>query len=178
LVLTFPVDYWDYLGWPDSLARPDFSARQRAYVRSLRSRSVYTPQMVVNGAVHGSGARPESVASLLAQQVPPSAGPTLQLNRAAGHVSIRVGPKAGVAEGADVWLVHYTPGVVEVAVAAGDNRGRALPHVNPVRGLSWLGSWRGQTLRFDAIPCPDRCAVLVQSPAGGPVLAVAREEGR
>ena len=49
VALTFPVDYWDYLGWKDTLAHPLFTARQRAYAHARGDRQVYTPQMVVNG---------------------------------------------------------------------------------------------------------------------------------
>ena len=28
LVLTFPVDYWDYLGWSDTFAKPEYADRQ------------------------------------------------------------------------------------------------------------------------------------------------------
>jgi len=59
--LTFHVDYWDRLGWKDRFAGPDFTARQEWYARSTKLRSpngeaglhgLYTPQLVVDGAVH------------------------------------------------------------------------------------------------------------------------------
>src|SRR5690242_6940162 len=37
--LTFPVGYWDYLGWADTFAQPDFEDRQRLYTRALHSRA-------------------------------------------------------------------------------------------------------------------------------------------
>src|SRR5918998_4558273 len=49
VALTLPVDYWDYLGWKDTLAQPGFTARQRAYAHLRGDRQVYTPQVVVNG---------------------------------------------------------------------------------------------------------------------------------
>src|ERR671917_179365 len=51
IALSLPVDYWDYLGWKDTLASPAFSARQRAYSNARGDRQVFTPQMVVNGKV-------------------------------------------------------------------------------------------------------------------------------
>ena len=50
LALTFPVGIWDYLGWRDTFARPEFSERQRAYSRTMRVRGRFTPQLVFNGA--------------------------------------------------------------------------------------------------------------------------------
>ena len=49
LPLSFHVDYWDYLGWADSFARPEFTERQSAYAHAVGERSVYTPQMIVDG---------------------------------------------------------------------------------------------------------------------------------
>src|SRR4030088_3682826 len=50
--ISLPIDYWDYLGWKDTLAEPRNSARQRAYSHMRGDRDVYTPQVVVNGSVH------------------------------------------------------------------------------------------------------------------------------
>ncbi|MGB1088960.1 MAG: DUF1223 domain-containing protein, partial [Alphaproteobacteria bacterium] len=49
IALSFPVTYWDYLGWKDTLANGEFTDRQRAYARKLHLRQVYTPQMVIAG---------------------------------------------------------------------------------------------------------------------------------
>ena len=50
IALALHVDYWDYLGWKDAFAQPQFSDRQKAYAKSRRERSVFTPQMIVQGA--------------------------------------------------------------------------------------------------------------------------------
>ena len=50
-----PVDYWDYLGWKDTLADPRFTARQRAYSNMRGDRDIYTPQVVINGSAHVIG---------------------------------------------------------------------------------------------------------------------------
>src|SRR5689334_16870224 len=55
IALSMPIDYWDYLGWKDTLADSRFSARQRAYSRMRGDREVYTPQVVVNGSTHVIG---------------------------------------------------------------------------------------------------------------------------
>jgi len=49
LALTYSVDYWDYLGWTDTFAKPAFAARQRAYAQRFSLRDVPTPQVVVAG---------------------------------------------------------------------------------------------------------------------------------
>ena len=47
--VAFHVDYWDYLGWKDSLADSAHAERQRDYARAGRTRTVYTPGMFANG---------------------------------------------------------------------------------------------------------------------------------
>src|SRR5262249_38718848 len=55
VALSVRMDYWDYLGWKDTLASSAHSARQRAYAHQRGDRQVYTPQAVVNGAAHALG---------------------------------------------------------------------------------------------------------------------------
>src|SRR5262245_60945479 len=53
--ISVPIDYWDYLGWKDTLADPRNTARQRAYAQLRGDGKVYTPQVVVNGSLHVLG---------------------------------------------------------------------------------------------------------------------------
>src|SRR5215207_3356215 len=55
IAISLPIDYWDYLGWKDTLADSRFSARQKAYSRMRGDRDVYTPQVIVNGQAHVIG---------------------------------------------------------------------------------------------------------------------------
>src|SRR5471032_3419065 len=57
VALSMPIDYWDYLGWKDTLALHGHSDRERAYADTRGDREVYTPQVVVNGIVHVLGDR-------------------------------------------------------------------------------------------------------------------------
>src|SRR6478609_2618457 len=61
IALSMPIDYWDYLGWKDTLADSRFSARQRAYSKVRGDREVYTPQAVINGETHVIGSDRESI---------------------------------------------------------------------------------------------------------------------
>lgn len=47
--VAFHVDYWDYLGWKDIYAKPEYSNRQRIYAAENRERTVYTPGMRAEG---------------------------------------------------------------------------------------------------------------------------------
>src|SRR5215217_6197975 len=67
IVMSLAVDYWDYLGWKDTLALPGHTNRQRAYSKSRGDREVYTPQVVVNGAMHVLGSDKHAIDNAIAQ---------------------------------------------------------------------------------------------------------------
>ena len=67
IALSIPIDYWDYLGWRDTLANPAHSARQRAYARARGDGQVYTPQIVVNGATDALGSDQGAVERAIVQ---------------------------------------------------------------------------------------------------------------
>ncbi|MER8595128.1 DUF1223 domain-containing protein [Mesorhizobium sp. M0323] len=170
LALSFNVTYWDYLGWKDTFGKEEFTQRQVRYEPSLGRSGPFTPQVVVNGRADAVGARPGEIEQLISSGGHGD-GPSLSL--AGGKVSIGAGPVPGGK--ADVWLVRYGKGVVEVPVARGENTGRTLPHANVVHSLTRLGSWTGDAT---ALPLPAATgglstAVLVQVPGGGPILAAA-----
>ncbi|RUU53968.1 DUF1223 domain-containing protein [Mesorhizobium sp. M2C.T.Ca.TU.002.02.1.1] len=170
LALSFNVTYWDYLGWKDTFGRKEFTDRQVTYEPSLGRDGPFTPQVVVNGRSDAVGAAPGEIQRLIASSGR-TQGPELSLGQ--GKVSIGAGTAPG--GGADIWLVRYTRGVVEVPVARGENTGRTLPHANVVHALTKLGSWNGAatTLPLPAATGGLSTAVLVQTPGGGPILAAA-----
>jgi hypothetical protein len=172
LALSFGVTYWDQLGWKDTFARPEFTARQWDYAHGFGHRQVYTPQVVVNGRRDGVGAAPEDFRRLLAQGARDPRGPALSLG--ADHVSIAAMRQASAA---DVWLVRYDPRLVEVPIRRGENGGKTLPHRNVVKSLVRLGAWTGaaETLALPRASDPAlRTAVLVQVGKGGPIVAAAK----
>src|SRR3979409_1950821 len=67
VTLSLPIDYWDYLGWKDTLADPRHSARQRAYASKRGDRQVYTPQVVINGSVHALGSDKAAIERAIVQ---------------------------------------------------------------------------------------------------------------
>lgn len=177
IALTFPVDYWDYLGWRDTFAKPEFSARQRAYVGRLRLKEIYTPEVVVNGRLEAPGVDAEEIESLVEGEAARRAAvrrPSIAVGRRGERVSI--GSGSAFREPADVWLVRYDPVRREVRVRNGENQGETVPHLNVVRELTRLGSWSGRPRSYPLTAAASglRTVVLVQGAAGGPILA-ARE---
>ncbi len=176
IALTFSVDIWDYTGWTDTLAQPEFTERQKAYVKRLKLREIYTPEVVVDGAGEAAGLDNETLATLIekAATINPH-GPAIHLSAGGDHVSL--GKARAPAKADDVWLIRYDPKPHEVKVKAGDNRGKTVVVTNAVRELVRLGEWRGRAKRFD-LPDPSseglKSVIVVQAPHGGAVAALGR----
>ncbi len=171
LTLSFQVTYWDNLGWKDTFAAPQYTARQWEYARALKHSEVWTPQVIVNGRTDVVGARHGEVEGAIARGDRGVGGPVVDI---AGNRVTVSGDGSG--RHADVWLVRYDPNIVQVAIRGGENGGRTLPHKNIVRELVRLGEWTG-TARSYALPAGPgdlKTAVLVQDGRGGPILAAGR----
>jgi hypothetical protein len=182
LPLAFHVDYWDYLGWTDRFASPDFTTRQRSYARALASPMVYTPQAVVDGAAHIVGSDRGGLEELIeaARTADPVAAIDLAWT-AEGNLEVAI-PAAPYDGTATVWFVRYdVEGVSDVT--DGENAGRTLHHVNIVRELRAIGMWRGEAfsvvLPAEGVkPADGRsgygCAIIVQPEGLGPILGARR----
>ncbi len=171
LGLTYSVDYWDYLGWTDTFARPEYAERQRAYVTRLKLREPYTPQVVVDGREEVQGQKTAEVDRLIrAAASAPHNPPDI---RFVGGRRVDVGSGRVAKGGAEVWLIRYDPRAVEVAVKAGDNRGETVSQKNVVRQVKRLGLWRGRPVAFRLPAAADegfKTVVVVQAPKGGRIL--------
>ncbi|OSY87320.1 hypothetical protein WH52_11775 [Tenacibaculum holothuriorum] len=55
IVMSYHVDYWNRLGWVDPFSSREFTKLQYTYGKKFNSNSVYTPQLVINGAEHFVG---------------------------------------------------------------------------------------------------------------------------
>jgi hypothetical protein len=186
IALTLPVDYWDYLGWKDTLAQHAFTLRQRSYANARGDRQVFTPQMVVNGIAACVGTKRREVEKAIREAngdrerlpVP------IAVRQENGTITVEVGA-GGAGETGGVWLLPVTRAAT-VAIAKGENRGRSAAYANVVRGTRYLGLWSGRPARFE-VPVEvtrtegsDGFAVLLQTTARGrpgPILGAARSAG-
>ncbi len=169
LALSFAVTYWDQLGWKDRFAKPQFTARQWDYAHAGHRDRVYTPQIIFNGGPMMLGGDRAHFARLIRTAGPLVGGPAIDVSD--GGVTIAAGKPVPPAA---VWLVRYDPRVRNVAIRAGENGGRTLPHRNIVTELTDLGRWHGPIARFAVRPAADpalRSAILIQRGAGGPLVA-------
>ncbi len=183
IALTLPVDYWDYLGWKDTLASPKHSERQRNYARTRRDGLVYTPQVVINGMAHAVGSNASAIDKKIGET-------SMALSAARVAVSLRVEndtllvqmgdapPGLKAKPRATVWLATVKKSV-PVTIRRGENRGRKITYYNVVRELTPIGIWQGKamTIRLPKhgvmMGKSDGCTVLVQNGRGGPIVGAA-----
>jgi hypothetical protein len=153
--MSLPVDYWDYLGWKDTLALHGHSNRQRAYASARGDREVYTPQVVVNGIVHVLGSNKAAIERAIAETKRTAAPLTLPVTMAVanGKVTVTVPASEGEHHSAEVWLCPITS-KAEVAIGRGENRGRTITYTNVVRRWVKLGTWNGKAQNF-TLPLAD-----------------------
>lgn len=181
LPLAFHVDYWDYLGWKDTLATPANTRRQYAYRQTLGNRSPYTPQAVVNGARHYVGSRGNEVEAGLVEGLQELYVPvTASKNDMNMHIEIgEIAPLTSPA----VITIAYFRNRTEVNVKRGENSGRTLTYVNAVSSIDTIGTWSGEALS-KKMPMAelnkknaDNCAIIIQTTdntgAPGPILGAA-----
>ncbi|MDR3512655.1 MAG: DUF1223 domain-containing protein [Caulobacteraceae bacterium] len=172
LALTFGVDYWDYLGWRDTFAKPEFVERQRAYMSRFALREVYTPQLVVDGRLQAA-ALPADKAEKLVRDAAraPHDPPDIAFS---GTSRVAVGTGRAPRGGADVWLVRYDPHDQSVAVKSGETRGQTVVEHNVVRQLVRLGGWAGRPKSYRIPPAEADgldTVVIVQGAHGGRIIA-------
>jgi hypothetical protein len=144
VAVSVPIDYWDYLGWKDTLASPGHSARQRAYAHARGDRQVYTPQIVVNGAAHVLGsdrAAIDRAITLTDRNAAIMSVPVL-ISVGGSNLNVKIGAAEKTRAAGEVWLCPLTKSV-PVQIGRGENRGRTITYHNVVRRWVKLGDWTG-----------------------------------
>ena len=167
LALTYSVDYWDYLGWKDTLGSPTFSDRQRKYGKKQFQGQVYTPQIVLNGESHAARYKPTQLTAHKLDNT--AAGVTL--DKLEDGLAVKANGQEGV-----LFEVRYTPGTQSVPVSRGENRGRTITLANVVTSVEKVGSWSKGDGFETVLPLPakgEAVALLVQDGEGGPILTAA-----
>src|SRR3712207_425882 len=106
LALTFPVDYWDYLGWRDTLAQPAFTARQRAYASARNDKQVYTPQIVFNGLKPVVGSDRAKIEGQIAKAGDAGGLPVaVAVSEAGSTVAVEISGSPDVPLSGEAWLL-------------------------------------------------------------------------
>jgi hypothetical protein len=145
IALTLAVDYWDYLGWRDTLALHAHSKRQKGYAGHRGDRHVYTPQVVLNGISETIGNDRNAIEDAVskAEQMNRLAVP-VTLKRTDTNVEIEVG--AGNGPAASIWVLSVLQ-KQPVTIERGENRGKTITYHNVVRGWVKIADWNGKVVK-------------------------------
>ena len=165
LPLALHVTYWDNRSWRDPFSLTTATDRQRSYAQTLgRGRTLYTPQLVVDGSVDVVGSDRTTAGQalrLMTDRMLTAA--SLRLSRDGADLLIVVG--AGATTGT-LWLVGFDH-AHRTAVRGGENAGAVLGETNVVREITSVGAWNGRPLALrHPVPAGEDAAALLQADDG------------
>ena len=166
VVLSYSVDYWDYLGWKDTFASPENTLRQRLYAKSRGEQSVYTPQAVINGTSHTVGSDKPEIETLISNynELP------VDVNLTMKNDAIEVQIDGELPPDAKNTTIYFASVLREatVPIKRGENSNREITYTNIVQELRPIGMWDGASHKV-MFPVSeiykngaDTCAILVQ----------------
>ncbi len=164
LGLAFHVDYWNYLNWKDTFSSPESTKRQYAYAKSLNSRQVYTPQMIVNGKDVVAAGSPEAVFQVM--DAAGTGGLAVDVSAKIKNDTLVVNAGTGKGDANLVLVVFESREIVDIK--RGENSGKKIEYRNAVMQVQTLGMWKGESL---VVELPKKeylakkgygCAVILQ----------------
>jgi hypothetical protein len=185
VTLSYSVDYWNYLGWRDTLSSAANSDRQRDYARMRGDGSVYTPQVVVDGLLHVNGANEAAIEMAMRNAAKRLEDVRVPVNMHAEGDTLVIGigaaPEKSDQRSATIWLAVAQDDAT-VSITRGENRGKTLSYYHPVKELTPIGMWEGDAMTL-RLPLKDLktmggdCLVaLLQVENAGPILGAAQYE--
>ncbi|HZV20103.1 MAG TPA: DUF1223 domain-containing protein, partial [Hyphomicrobiales bacterium] len=185
IAMSLPVTYWDYLGWRDTLAKQEFTQRQRDYASARGDGEVYTPQVVVNGLKGCVGSDLSAIESAVRStaHIVDKEAVGLQVRRDGSRLIVDAGSAAPESQHkSGKVFVAAIARAVTVPVGRGENAGRTLTYTNVVRKLVEAGQWQGAPTSYavslDAFPKDrDMLVVFLQADHLGPIVGAARIDG-
>jgi hypothetical protein len=181
IVLSLPVDYWDYLGWKDTLSQAAFTYRQRAYAGMRGDRQVYTPQAVVNGLTHAVGSDRAQIERAFKTTREQALSSEIRIVRNDSGFQVECPARAADAGPAHLWVLPFAS-ERSVQIGRGENGGHKVTYTNVVRALTRIGECKGPAAAVDvpatSLP-PDINGLVVLMQAGSEkkpaqILAAAR----
>ena len=185
IALSFPVSYWDYLGWKDTLARPENTERQRNYAKIFGDGEVYTPQAIVNGMRNclGNSLADIETAVKTTKPILGKEAVPLGVRVEGGRLIIDAGgaPPGSRHQTGKVWIASVLSALT-VQIKRGENAGNVVTYTNVVRDLTEAGEWRGAPVSY-AVPVNslskdgDMLVVFLQTGDLGPIVGAVRAAG-
>ena len=175
LPLALHVDYWDYIGWKDSFGQRAFSDRQRSYVLLHSQKTLYTPQMVINGIGQTQGANGPRILQLIEEAR--TAQSELRLTLAKKDQKLEISAIRKTAKSPDlmVQIIRYRPLEI-VTIEYGENGNKTISYANVVTSWQVVGHWTGAADLHMSVGLEgsDQTAVVLQEPGPARIWAAAR----
>lgn len=175
IAIALHVDYWDYIGWEDEFGHPAHADRQRAYAVKAGRRSIYTPEIVVNGQTDIVGAKPMVLSKAIATHKQAPQRMRLDARRDGPNLQIRGSVPSGVANQMEIHVLRVTP-MHTSTITRGENKSKTIEYTNIAHDWRIAGTWEGKTpLEMSLnVTGDDPVVVLVQEAGAGPIVAAAR----
>ena len=148
VALSYHVDYWDYLGWRDTLGSAEFSQRQYDYAKSRGDKNVYTPQMIINGGNHFVGSQRSKVAGAIDSARDEDTGRWVDIATSDNNTDVMINiPEGEPMKEATLWLMAFAPSV-STEIKKGENAGSTVDYYNVVRKMVPAGMWHGDAAKI------------------------------
>ena len=181
-VLSFHVDYWDYLGWKDVFSSAAYSSRQQDYGNLFHLSSIYTPQIVVNGRIQFVGSDETRLRTTIESDLKEIPKTELQMKiQSENKNQLTV-----------VWTTNPHPDLkmnlalvqnfTKDHIQKGENKGQTLNHYFTVRDFQTLPANTGTNTNYINIPAglqPSECTMIafLQNPQTGYIVAATQYTG-
>jgi hypothetical protein len=133
MVLSFHVTYWNRLGWKDSFSKPEFDERQSNYATHFNLNSIYTPQVIINGAAEMVGSHGSQIDKELSKIGSEKSDITIELSKNIKDKTLIINYKINKATENKLLNFALVERNLETKVLRGENGGRTLKHDNVVR---------------------------------------------
>ncbi len=176
IALALHVDYWDYLGWEDRFARPEFTKRQKAYAKMAGAKMVYTPQVIVGGQEAMIGHKAGLIEEAVRRQAAAARAYDIRLTvtREGDRFVIRAEAVPPTDRRFRVQFVRFRP-QEEVAIERGENAGQVVTYHNIVTSWDPVADWTATTPFSATLPATgsDPAVAIVQEEGPGAVAAAA-----
>lgn len=178
IALSYHVDYWNYLGWEDTLSTPENTRRQYDYAAGLGRSNVYTPQAVLNGRTHLNGGDLRGIERKIGDLSASERGLDVPISVSLDDDCIRIDVASGKGA-AHVVIAYFTP-ELDVRIEKGENAGKTISYHNVVSSIETIGMWEGEALKLQ-LPLDvlgkqgrERAVILLQSEGEKGVLGPIR----
>lgn len=183
LALSYSVDYWNYLGWEDTLAMEDCTVRQKKYNLSLGKSGVYTPQMIIQGRYDVIGSKRDRVHEMVDRVrinngKPQQASPEMSFDLSGDMIDLKIGTHDSDSP-ATIWIIGYDYERT-VSIKRGELGGQVRKYHNVVQAIKRIGSWTGEEIKLTLSRGDigdgeyDAYALILQTRETGPIIAAVK----